>query len=46
MIEVIYEKEKEETAKSGWVPKNIRQIGNPEGEQKIYRLSPHRSETI
>ena len=36
MIEVIYEKEKEETAKSGWVPKNIRQIGNPEGEQKIY----------
>lgn len=36
MIEVIYEKEKEEAAKSGWIPKNIRQIGNPEGQRKIY----------
>ncbi|MBQ3512974.1 MAG: LysM peptidoglycan-binding domain-containing protein [Lachnospiraceae bacterium] len=36
MIEVIYEKENQEVAKSGWIPKNIRQIGNPQGEQKIY----------
>ncbi|MBQ4521699.1 MAG: LysM peptidoglycan-binding domain-containing protein [Lachnospiraceae bacterium] len=36
MIEVIYEKENQEVAQSGWIPKNIRQIGNPQGEQKIY----------
>ena len=38
MIEVIYEKEQEqeESMKTGWIPKNIRQIGNPEGERKIY----------
>lgn len=36
MIEVIYEKENQEIAHSGWIPKNIRQIGNPQGEQKIY----------
>lgn len=36
MIEVIYEKENQEVMKNGWIPKNIRQIGNPQGEQKIY----------